>query len=165
AADHEGDLDALRRHLGEAGLQLGALGRAGGVAPGRLVERRRRPEDAGSAHPGDCSGGALVYSRGVRVTRELYAVEGWGVGEIVHGDGVVLAHELPGQVRGAPDDARAASAPARASGEDVAAVLAERVRRHLAGVETDYRDVPLDLSWCTPFQRELAEALREVPWG
>ncbi len=99
------------------------------------------------------------------MTRELYAVEGWGVGEIVHGDGVVLAHELPGQVRGAPDDARAASAPARASGEDVAAVLAERVRRHLAGVETDYRDVPLDLSWCTPFQRELAEALREVPWG
>ena len=26
-------------------------------------------------------------------------------------------------------------------------------------------DVPLDLSWCTPFQRALAQALRAVPWG
>ncbi len=109
----------------------------------------------------------------MRVRRELYAVDGWGVGEIVLADGVVLAHELPGQVRGgqpasevAPrlraDAVRTAPLP---PGEDVAALVAERVRRHLAGVETDYRDVPLDLSWCTPFQRELVAALRDVPWG
>jgi methylated-DNA-[protein]-cysteine S-methyltransferase len=40
-----------------------------------------------------------------------------------------------------------------------------RVRRQLAGVETSYTDVRVDLSWCTPFQAELAAALLAVPWG
>ena len=41
----------------------------------------------------------------------------------------------------------------------------DRVRRQLGGEETTYADVPLDLSWCTPFQAELAAALLAVPWG
>ena len=40
-----------------------------------------------------------------------------------------------------------------------------RVRRQLAGVETTYGDVPIDLSWCTSFQAELAAALLAVRWG
>jgi methylated-DNA-[protein]-cysteine S-methyltransferase len=41
----------------------------------------------------------------------------------------------------------------------------ERVRRQLGGEQTSYDDVPLDLSWCTPFQADLAVALLAVPWG
>ncbi len=58
--------------------------------------------------------------------------------------------------------------PAGASpdgGVAVAARLVSRVRAHLSGAPTTYEDVPIDLSWCTDFQRELARAIREVPWG
>jgi methylated-DNA-[protein]-cysteine S-methyltransferase len=50
-------------------------------------------------------------------------------------------------------------------GAPVAAELARRARAHLAGRVTRYDDVPLDLSWCTEFQQDLAAALRAVPWG
>jgi O-6-methylguanine DNA methyltransferase len=43
--------------------------------------------------------------------------------------------------------------------------LLARIDRQLAGEETRYDDVPIDLSWCTPFQASLAAALRAVPWG
>ena len=37
--------------------------------------------------------------------------------------------------------------------------------RALAGRRESFDDVELELDWCTAFQRELAEALRAVPWG
>jgi methylated-DNA-[protein]-cysteine S-methyltransferase len=43
--------------------------------------------------------------------------------------------------------------------------LCRRVHRHLAGEPTCYADVVLELSGCTSFQRDLAAALRAVPWG
>jgi methylated-DNA-[protein]-cysteine S-methyltransferase len=43
--------------------------------------------------------------------------------------------------------------------------LVARFTSHLGGAEASYAHVPLDLSWCTPFQAELARALLEVPWG
>ena len=43
--------------------------------------------------------------------------------------------------------------------------VVQRVHRHLEGGSTGYRDLSLDLSWCTPYQLELARALRAVPWG
>jgi O-6-methylguanine DNA methyltransferase len=46
-----------------------------------------------------------------------------------------------------------------------AADLCRRFTRHLAGEPVTYADVELDLEWCTPFQQELARALRAVPWG
>jgi methylated-DNA-[protein]-cysteine S-methyltransferase len=49
--------------------------------------------------------------------------------------------------------------------QDVAHGLATRVEAHLAGRSTSYGDIPIDLTWCTGFQHELARALREVPWG
>jgi methylated-DNA-[protein]-cysteine S-methyltransferase len=92
----------------------------------------------------------------VRETRHRYAVDGWGVGELIVAGDLVLAHELP-------DPA------VETDGADTDTVLtrriAARVRDHLAGAETDYGDIELDLSWCTDFQRELARALRDVPWG
>lgn len=48
---------------------------------------------------------------------------------------------------------------------DFVSDLVARIRRQLAGCETAYADVRIDLAWCTPFQASLAEALRAVPWG
>jgi methylated-DNA-[protein]-cysteine S-methyltransferase len=64
----------------------------------------------------------------------------------------------------AQDQAETGSRADSASGA-LAKLVADRVRMHLAGGATSYADVPLDLGWCTPFQRALAEALRDVPWG
>jgi methylated-DNA-[protein]-cysteine S-methyltransferase len=43
--------------------------------------------------------------------------------------------------------------------------LCRRFASQLAGTEVSYDDVPIDLEWCTPLQRDLALALREVRWG
>jgi methylated-DNA-[protein]-cysteine S-methyltransferase len=79
-----------------------------------------------------------------------YEAEGWGVGEIYLEDDRLLHHELPS---------------ARAARRDGTHPLAERLRRYFAGERVDFADVDLDLSWTTPFQRAVAEALRAVPYG
>lgn len=43
--------------------------------------------------------------------------------------------------------------------------LVERLRAFLAGEAVTFDDVAIDLSWCTPFQRAVAVALRAVPRG
>ena len=43
--------------------------------------------------------------------------------------------------------------------------LGARVNHYLAGSNVSFRDVELDLSWATPFQRAVADALRGVPRG
>ena len=43
--------------------------------------------------------------------------------------------------------------------------LCRRFAAHLGGTEVDYADVPIDLDWCTPLQRDIATALRRVEWG
>ncbi len=43
--------------------------------------------------------------------------------------------------------------------------LCRRFAAQLAGVEVSYDDVPIDLDWCTPLQRDLGLALRDVKWG
>jgi methylated-DNA-[protein]-cysteine S-methyltransferase len=94
----------------------------------------------------------------VQATRHLYEVHGWGVGEVIVADRVVLSHELP-LASAVEWSAEGLSAPR------LVTRLADRVRRHLGGEQTSYRDVTIDLSWCTPFQLELAAALQRVPWG
>jgi methylated-DNA-[protein]-cysteine S-methyltransferase len=39
------------------------------------------------------------------------------------------------------------------------------VEAYFAGDEASFDDVSLDLDWCTPFQRAVADALRRVPRG
>ena len=79
-----------------------------------------------------------------------YAVEGWGVGELVF-DGETLVHseapKLSNRVLLAEDG------------------LAERLRAYFAGARDDFLDVELDLDGFTPFQRALCDALRRVPAG
>jgi len=110
--------------------------------------------------PGALTAAILCGRRGtvgrVRATRHRYAVDGWGVGELIVAGDLVLAHDLPTAAL-ATDGADADTELSRR--------LAARVRDHLGGAETDYGDVSLDLSWCTDFQRELVCALRAVPWG
>jgi methylated-DNA-[protein]-cysteine S-methyltransferase len=79
-----------------------------------------------------------------------YEADGWGVGEIwVEGQRLVN-HELP---------------RARERGEAGSHPLARRLQRYFCGERTDFADVELDLSWATPFQRAIAGALREIPYG
>jgi methylated-DNA-[protein]-cysteine S-methyltransferase len=82
-----------------------------------------------------------------------YEVPGWGVGELWLRDGTLVYHELP----------RAASP--RAAGAREAPVLLELVKAYFAGRPVAFDEVELELEWCTPFQRAVAEALRHVPYG
>ncbi len=83
------------------------------------------------------------------VERVAYAVDGWGVGELTFADGVLAWHELP----------------ARTEPSSAGHPLAARIRAYLGGRPDDFLDVELDLSWCTPFQRSVVEAMRSVPYG
>jgi methylated-DNA-[protein]-cysteine S-methyltransferase len=78
-----------------------------------------------------------------------YEIDGWGIGELWTQDGrlLQLEHPTPG---------------GRASGEHP---LVPRLQAYFAGERVSFSDVQADLEWCTPFQRELAAALRRVPWG
>lgn len=109
------------------------------------------------------------------MTRHRYAIAGWGVGELWVEGRIVLAHDIdwaegaaattssPLGGASSPDGTIAAH-PARGGDAFVTDVL-QRVHRQLDGVPTAFADVRLDLSWCSPFQLELARVLQAVPWG
>ena len=115
---------------------------------------------------------------GAGAEREIhrYAVDGWGVGEIVTRDGVLVAHALPSRQRrlspgaggprgGAnPPEVTLAADPSRES-DDFVPDLCRRFADHLAGTAVSYHDVPVDESGLTSFQRELLGAARSVGWG
>jgi methylated-DNA-[protein]-cysteine S-methyltransferase len=85
------------------------------------------------------------------VERVAYAVDGWGVGELVFSDGVLAWHELP--------------RPMQVDGEADGVPLAERLRTYFAGGRVAFDDVALDLGWCTTFQRAAVEAIRSITYG
>lgn len=110
----------------------------------------------------------------MRVTRHAYAVDAWGVGELWEADGrVVVAHEAPSGARAAPTSPRGDGRPPSGtlSGEpsrpddDFVPDLLRRIHAFYGGERVDFGDVPLELDWCTPFQADVAAALRRVPWG
>jgi methylated-DNA-[protein]-cysteine S-methyltransferase len=90
-----------------------------------------------------------------------YVVPGWGRGELWVDGERVLAHELP-RPR-ASSRPRAAVSSERSAGH--VSPLQQRVLAYFGGERDEFRDVELDLEWCTPFQRAVAEALRTVPYG
>jgi O-6-methylguanine DNA methyltransferase len=79
-----------------------------------------------------------------------YQAERWGVGELWFDEEVLVNHELP----------RAAT-----HGESDEHPLASRLQAYFSGNRDAFEDVELDLSWTTPFQRAVADALRGVPYG
>jgi methylated-DNA-[protein]-cysteine S-methyltransferase len=87
----------------------------------------------------------------VSTVHVAYEAEGWGVGEIVLDDGVVVWHELPTVSATVPTDRRLE--------------VVDRVKAYLAGEPVSLDDVPVDLEYDTPFFTRCAEALRAVPRG
>jgi methylated-DNA-[protein]-cysteine S-methyltransferase len=85
------------------------------------------------------------------VTQVAYEAEGWGVGELVFEDGVVVWHELP----------KAGNQVASQPGCE----LVERLQAYFAGEPVSFDDVPVDLEHETPFLERCAHALREIPRG
>ena len=86
----------------------------------------------------------------MRATHVSYEASGWGVGEVwLEGDRL-LHHELP-----------RASVERRGRRHE----LADRFARYFSGRPDDFRDVELDLDGATAFERELTQALRNVPRG
>jgi methylated-DNA-[protein]-cysteine S-methyltransferase len=45
------------------------------------------------------------------------------------------------------------------------AEVIQRVQAYFAGKRVEFGAAPLDLEWCTPFQRAVADTLRAVPYG
>ncbi len=80
-----------------------------------------------------------------------YDVAAWGTGEIWFDGDVVVNHELP------------SARPTRAHRGDHP--LAERLRAYFEGSRAGFDDVPLELEWCSPFQRAVIDTLRRVPYG
>jgi O-6-methylguanine DNA methyltransferase len=109
----------------------------------------------------------------VRVGRHSYTVPGWGSGELWTGERCVVAHAFtaaPGAAAESPTGGANAPEDTIADngshvGDPFVTDLIRRIHRNLSGKPTSFGDVALDLSWCTPFQVELARALQAVPWG
>ena len=87
------------------------------------------------------------------IVETRYAVPGWGVGAVWSRDGVVLANDFRfGRVPDTVSD----------TGSDA---LISSVRAFLRGDDVAFADVALDLTWATPLQRSIVDALRAVPRG
>ena len=80
-----------------------------------------------------------------------YTAAGWGVGEFWVADGRVV--ELTHPV--------ASNTVLLESGAE----LASRLRHYFAGERVSFDDVELDLDWCSPFQRDVVDALRSVAYA
>lgn len=115
----------------------------------------------------------------MRVTRHPYEVDSWGVGELWVGDGrIVVAHDPPTPAASMPAT-RSETPPRGTPGVPTETLskrsmgktdgfvpeLLQRLHSYFRGEPVSFADVPLDEDWGTPFQAELAAALRRVPWG
>jgi methylated-DNA-[protein]-cysteine S-methyltransferase len=91
----------------------------------------------------------------VAASEVTYDVDGWGTGTLWFADGQLVWHELPstGETTG------------RALPSSGADGLIERIQAYFAGERVGFDDVEIDLDWCTPFQRAVADKLRRVPYG
>jgi len=108
--------------------------------------------------------------------RHRYDVPGWGVGELVVRDRVLVSHALPSRRRrlfpaagdpqgGArPPDVTLAADPSQV-GDGFVPDLCRRFVAHLRGARVAYDDVHVDDTGLTAFQRELLDAIRTVRWG
>jgi O-6-methylguanine DNA methyltransferase len=104
-------------------------------------------------------------------TRQVrYLAEGWGVGELWLEGERLLWHELPIPRAPAPEggDDPPGITLADSGAHDCDGSVPEvvhRVAAYFTGARVSFDDVELDLEWCTPFQRAVAETLRAVTYG
>ena len=86
------------------------------------------------------------------MTRVPYAADGWGIGELWFDGPRLVWHELPRPRADEP-------------GEGAAEPLAQRVRDFFAGRRVTFGDVAIDTDDWTPFQLDVAAAIRGVEYG
>jgi methylated-DNA-[protein]-cysteine S-methyltransferase len=115
----------------------------------------------------------------VAVSEIEYDVDGWGRGTLWFDAAVLVWHELPSprpdtSSSGAPQptthcesivEIRTNVRPDRAGSVTIRQQVVGRIRDYFAGERVAFDDVPVDLDWCTDFQRSVAETLRAVPYG
>jgi methylated-DNA-[protein]-cysteine S-methyltransferase len=108
-----------------------------------------------------------------------YDMDGWGTGLLWFADRLLVWHELPGprndsRSPGAPqpttrfyrnEEGVTRVIPDCAETATIVQQLVERLYGYFAGESVGFADVEIDLDWCTPFQRAIAETLRAVPHG
>jgi methylated-DNA-[protein]-cysteine S-methyltransferase len=100
-----------------------------------------------------------------------YAAGEWGVGELWFDGDVLVWHELPTVARAhLPEGAASPPAitllePGARDGDGSVPEAARLVSRYFAGIRVSFEGVPIDLEWCSSFQRRIAGALRMVPFG
>lgn len=113
------------------------------------------------------------------VNEVAYDVDGWGTGTLWFADGVVVWHELPhpridSASSGAPQPTthcesivqnRTKAHTDRAESVTMHQQLVRRLGSYFTGEPVGFGDVEIDLEWCTPFQRSVADTLRAVPYG
>ena len=115
------------------------------------------------------------------VSEVAYEVDGWGRGTLWFADGLLVWHELPTPPliddtlsAGAPQpttrcehivEKRTNVRPVRADSVTISQQVVGRLRSYFAGERVRFDDFPVDLEWCTDFQRAVAETLRAVPYG
>ncbi|WP_151191860.1 methylated-DNA--[protein]-cysteine S-methyltransferase [Desulfotomaculum copahuensis] len=46
-----------------------------------------------------------------------------------------------------------------------AGALEEKLNRYFQGEEVSFAGIPVDISWCTPFQRQVLEFVRQIAYG
>ena len=105
-----------------------------------------------------------------------YAAEGWGVGELWLEGPRLVWHELPTKARN-PHPGRGPNPPpsrstipasgARVCNESAPEVelLVHRFERYFAGEAVSFGGIEVDGQGWTPFQQDVAAALRGVPYG
>jgi O-6-methylguanine DNA methyltransferase len=113
------------------------------------------------------------------VAEVSYDVDGWGTGTLWFADGLLVWHELPvprteRPLVGAPQPTtrvhRSRKTVTRVKRDrdksvTFAAALLDRIADYFAGERVSFSNVAIDLEWCTPFQRAVAETLRALPYG
>jgi methylated-DNA-[protein]-cysteine S-methyltransferase len=118
---------------------------------------------------------AILGSAVMATEQVAYEIEGWGIGELVVADGLVVWHESPWPRAGVSHDpSQSPTHPglgpvvARKSSRGTSSFVAEvihEIRRYFAGEPHALADVPVDLDYETPFLQGCAAALRGVPPG
>jgi O-6-methylguanine DNA methyltransferase len=93
----------------------------------------------------------LFYS----IVHPLVNVAVWGRYENCGNSAVVVAVELKRERKEIP------SIPFSISMKS----FGESIGRYLDGENSDLSSIPLDLDWCTPFQRKVLEAARAIQYG
>jgi methylated-DNA-[protein]-cysteine S-methyltransferase len=107
------------------------------------------------------------------VTRVPYAAEGWGVGELWLDRTRLVWHELPRTPHpgwGSDPPPSRSTIPARPSRNANGTVpeveqIVHSVRAYFRGERISFADMEIETDGWTPFQQDVAAALRAVPYG